>query len=357
MCPISSIQDYLKTVNPQALERLRYLIVILLNPNNLTNAGNIIIENFSYLNLRTRDVHFFIPGLSEVNYSLANEQEEYAKRIVAEMNKQSGVSFDSEGFVKSLSWFEESLNGYIYSEGTNLIIVDTDALKSYVSNPFKRLGLNMTTHVDRNQYVSFDLDQIHRDGLNVVRFLSEITTRLERGLSSLHELRYFAELPIEGYDREVNIFIAGSKYLDIQRNYVKSELLRIQNRLRQILRIYTFEDFDDSFIEGGRQEQYNNYIRNRANHVIFVLDGKVGGITLDEFKIAMKAFQSTGHPKIFVYSKIYDNQDCIQEEDDSLVHIELIKAYCSSHNQYYTEYRHDSELPLYVYRSFSELLR
>lgn len=359
MCPISSLNDIIDWFDRNQSSRIQYLVLLILNPKNLTNSGKILLNNFSYLNLRTRKIHFFLPGMYEINLNIIEKTEYSAKQIIEETSDSSCLMFDANGFADSIGWLESSLDGFSYDEGTHLIVIDISAFKQVLRgflSPVIKISLP-NTHIERENFVHWNLDELEHNGFNPARALSVITARLEDNNCRLPDIRYCLEGVTRKSENRAKIFIAGSKYLDIQRNYVKSELLRIQNRTQNILDILTFEDFDDSFIEGGRQEQYNDYIRNKADYVIFVLDGKVGGITLDEFKIAMRSFQTAGHPKIFVYSKIYDEHVCNPEQNDALMQIEHIKSYCTDNNQYYTEYRHDSELPLYVYRSLSEILR
>lgn len=350
MCPISSIQDFFKYADYE-LREIRYFIVLLINPNYMTDAGKIIFNNLPYLNLRTRDVQFLIPGFSETNYNFQNQ-----KHYISHTNPifpASNIAFEKfnlDGFVQSIAWLEHTLPGYVYNEEANLCIIDNEALGYYVT-PFgaaRRAG-----SIEREDFVSFELDALHRDGHNVMKLFSEITTKIESGRTSLNELRYLTEQARISIYKGLPIFIAGSKTLVHQRNYVKSELLSLQNRLNYPLRIYTFEDFDDSFIEGGRQEQYNFFICNKAEYIIFILDGKVGGITLEEFKIAMSSFEKNGHPKIFVYSKLNDD---LEEECEIANQLDSIRRTCMMSNQYFTEYRYDEQLPLLVYRSFSKTL-
>lgn len=355
MCPISSIQDFFKYADKDALDEIRYLVVLLINPTYLTDAGKIVFDNLPYLDLRTRNVHFFIPGYAESNYNLLNNRH-YNSRSDLGSNVQniSFESFDFRSFVMSVDWLEHKLYDFTYNEGATLCVIDKRALVK--SNPFTGSRLSeiyFSEPVEREDYVAFDLDALHHEGQNVVKLFSDITMKLERNIETIHELRYFAIQSNSQVRRGLPMFIAGSKSLENQRNSVKSELLSLQNRLDYLLRIYTFEDFDDSFTEGGRQEQYDFFIRNKAQYIIFILDGKVGGITLKEFEIAMDSFHCSGHPKIFVYSKIEDDQN---EDNDITCELRRIRDYCTASNQYYTEYRYDEQLPLLVYRSFSNIL-
>lgn len=73
-----------------------------------------------------------------------------------------------------------------------------------------------------------------------------------------------------------------------------------QNRFNCSIEAKTFEDFSDSLVVGGRQADYNRYIANEADVVAFIFDSTVGGITLEEFDIAYRSYESSKHPQIYV---------------------------------------------------------
>lgn len=350
MCPIPSIQDFFEHSGKEALDRVRYLVVLLLNPSYLTDAGKIVFDNLPYLDLRTRNVHFFIPGFEETNYNLLNDRQ-YNRKSTLSSNVRNITSdnFNFKGFAMSIAWLEHTLSGYFYNEGSSLCIIDTQALMKGNQNFDSSI---IDGSVGRDDYVAFDLDALCSEGNNLIRLFSEITMKLEYESVSFHELRYLTDRSSLRIRRGLPIFIAGSKTLVHQRNSVKAELLSLQNRLDYPLRIYTFEDFDDSFTEGGRQEQYNFFIRHKARYIIFILDSKVGGITFEEFKVAVDSFRQRGHPKIYVYSKKVENLD----EENKTMELDSIRNYCTDLCQYFTEYLYDEQLSLLVYRSFSNCL-
>lgn len=65
MMPISNYKELIQTLNWDKNKRNyeRWYIFLLMNPRNQTNAGIDIIKNFSYLDVRTENVTFFIHGL------------------------------------------------------------------------------------------------------------------------------------------------------------------------------------------------------------------------------------------------------------------------------------------------------
>ena len=62
------------------------------------------------------------------------------------------------------------------------------------------------------------------------------------------------------------------------------------------------------------------------------MDGGIGGITYDEFKIAIESYENSKRPKIFVYNnKTNEEQSCPE--------ITNIKERINLCHQYYTDYR------------------
>ena len=67
------------------------------------------------------------------------------------------------------------------------------------------------------------------------------------------------------------IFIAGSKELVHERSIIREELSKVENLLDFDVRALTFEDFKTSLKgeRGGRQTDYNTFIRDEADVVVF----------------------------------------------------------------------------------------
>lgn len=107
------------------------------------------------------------------------------------------------------------------------------------------------------------------------------------------------------------VFIAGSKELAIERALIREELSKLQNTLDTNIRSLTFEDFPGSLTgcEGGRQTEYNKFIRDKADIVIFIFDSKAGSITEEEFDVAYDTLAESGRPEIFVYARNMSDAD------------------------------------------------
>lgn len=95
----------------------------------------------------------------------------------------------------------------------------------------------------------------------------------------------------------IHIFVAGAKDLKQQRTALKAlgNDLNAEYEHSGIdanLSIRTYENF------GENQEEYNKFIQEKADLIIFVLEGKIGPYTEKEFLLAYQQLQQKNHPKI-----------------------------------------------------------
>ena len=150
--------------------------------------------------------------------------------------------------------------------------------------------------------------------------------------------------------KEIIVFIAGSKKLEAQRDATRACLAELSNRHSDnnvLIKTFTFEDFSRTFVDGGRQTDYNQFIATQADYVIFIIEDTLGSITLSEFEVAMDAFEANGKPQILVYCNSTNGRDC---------HDEIIKRIDDAH-QYYVEYKDTSDLKLQIKADFSDIIR
>lgn len=147
----------------------------------------------------------------------------------------------------------------------------------------------------------------------------------------------------------LKIFIAGSKQLGEQRNALRAVLMRQQVLFNVMVEAKTFEDFSDSLTDttGGRQSEYEKYIKEQADIVAFIYDGKVGEITKKEFDVAYENFKSHKHPEIYVYCK---------NESSDTEDIQTLKLTLNKLGQYYTAYNDTDSLARLFEKSMTEYL-
>lgn len=111
----------------------------------------------------------------------------------------------------------------------------------------------------------------------------------------------------------------------------------------------TFEDFPDSLTDttDGRQSEYEKYIKEQADIVAFIYDGKVGEITKKEFNVAYENFKTHKHPEIYVYCK---------NESSDTEDIQTLKLTLNKLGQYYTAYNDTDGLTRLFEKSITEYL-
>lgn len=135
--------------------------------------------------------------------------------------------------------------------------------------------------------------------------------------------------------KKIHIFVAGAKDLKQQRTALKALGNDINAEYEHSgvdanLSIRTYENF------GENQEEYNKFIQEKADLIIFVLEGKIGPYTEKEFLLAYQQLQQKKHPKIMVFLKEFEAQTA------DIQYIEgLLKG---SIDQFYVNYKNNEDL-------------
>lgn len=147
---------------------------------------------------------------------------------------------------------------------------------------------------------------------------------------------------IKGIKRhDVNFFIAGSKELQQERDVFASVISILQSKWRPLgldINSYTYQNFPKDVTIDGHQQQYNNFIARHVDVSVFILNGKAGKFTMEEFDVAFNSFKENGTPKIFVYS--LNDGIC---ESDSFIHKKM-----KEEKQYWIEYKSVEVLRLLI---------
>lgn len=105
--------------------------------------------------------------------------------------------------------------------------------------------------------------------------------------------------------QNVNFFIAGSKSLQQERDVFAGVVNVLQSQWKPHgidVNSYSYQNFPREVTDIPSQEQYNNFIAKQVNVAIFILSGKAGTYTIEEFEVAYSNFKKNGTPKIFVFS-------------------------------------------------------
>ena len=137
--------------------------------------------------------------------------------------------------------------------------------------------------------------------------------------------------------KQIPIFIAGAKSFREQRVALKAmanDLNKefIDQKKDVVLHMCSYENF------GDHQQEYNQFIAEVADLVIFVLDGKIGTHTEEEFRLAVAEFKKDRVPKVYVFLKEFT------EHTEEIKKIEGLLEEAFGPNFYYIAYKTDEEL-------------
>lgn len=153
------------------------------------------------------------------------------------------------------------------------------------------------------------------------------------------------------FSRQINVFFAGSKSLQTERDIYSNVINQLQTKWKDKnihLYGYSFQNFEHEFVYQGHQCTYNEFIKGYSDIVIFVLNGNVGGKTREEFDIAMDSFKEHRRPLIFVYSRVSDDPD----ED-----VESTRQRINEESQYWQDYSDNDHLRLLIKNDLSDRLQ
>lgn len=151
--------------------------------------------------------------------------------------------------------------------------------------------------------------------------------------------------------KSIFVLIAGAKKLKQERLLLREQLSMLSNQYNLDIRTVTFEDFQTSLTGQGErwQEDYNRFIKEKADIVVFVFGSVVGGTTEKEFDVAYSSLLANDRPEIFVYVK---KQNFISDK-----RLRSIKEGLFSDNQYYVEYNNVDNLRYLFYKDMSKFLQ
>lgn len=181
-----------------------------------------------------------------------------------------------------------------------------------------------STHLEKGEYlIDFEDKQ---DENRHKTFNYEVTTKE----CKLVFANFLEESSQNG--KSIKCFIAGSKTLQQERDALRAVTCVMYNKWdSKKFRIlsYTFEDFKKEHTLVPPQELYNKFIEEEADWALFIIDGEIGGITVNEYRVAMDSFKRNGRPKILALAKVgSENNEKIAEIRDEI----------NKEHQYWTDY-------------------
>ena len=273
-------------------------IFLFAHPNNHSNATKEILGRMNYLDKMTRDVHFTMPGY---------EQAKSGEDVVNEQDKNMKLTFDENVFLSHVQELEDKSNGkFSYQDDCELVFV----------------GQKDNGEYDIDSLTRIDLDYISKDkGIDPVKLIIAVSQAFRKDKSQKLDAQtlvthIIGELCVEKPRSILRVFIAGAKKLKLERLLLREQLSKLSNQFNLDIRTVTFEDFQTSLTgkEKGRQEDYNRFIKEKADIVIFVFSSIAGRITEEEFDIAYSSYQANNKPEIFVYVNLISAEKDIQPD-------------------------------------------
>lgn len=153
------------------------------------------------------------------------------------------------------------------------------------------------------------------------------------------------------FSRETNVFFAGSKELQTERDIFSSVICQQQTKWKdKNIKIYgwSYMNFGHQCEFKGHQFVYNKFIKDKTDIIVFVLNGNVGGETEKEFNLAMSTFRATGKPSIFVYSKVSDSYN---------EKVEATRKRVNEEAQYWQDYSDNDHLRLLIHNDLSDQMQ
>ena len=154
-------------------------------------------------------------------------------------------------------------------------------------------------------------------------------------------------------ERKIRVFIAGSTTLKEERNIFKIIASDLNNEFEHMGIVFKIKSYESV---GNQQEDYNDFIRSKADLIIFVLNGSIGKTTEEEFRIATDSMHKTGYPKILAFYRTLIGEDTTEKS-----YLRGILMGCTG--QYLSEYetkedlieKGKQELRRFVKKHFAEL--
>lgn len=325
LCLCGKDKDMFRRLDPSH----GWYIMLLGNLQNETEGLKLVLDNYRYLNRRTRNVRFFMPGFVVDKSGIS------ASRAQRHSEK---FSFYEDGFLETIEWLENGNINYAYSEDMEMVLL-----------PYMKESRKIEATYDFEHMLSFNLDQLIKEGKNIIQFITKAVKVVEHELNFEETKRHMEGIHSNLSRMSHKVFIAGAKALERERDAIRSEFSQLSNRGEVLFQAWTYEDFDRSFTVEGRQSDYDSFIKTEADSIVFILNDRIGGITKNEFELALNSFLLTGHPVIHVYCSDYTNERITPE-------IQEIRDIINSHNQYYTDYRDTNDLKNQVRRDFSDYI-
>ena len=138
-----------------------------------------------------------------------------------------------------------------------------------------------------------------------------------------------AQIIADSMKTTLTIFVSGSKSLKEHRLRLKALVNNIngESRLKGIpifLNMFSYVNLGDN------QADYNDFIQHKSDIAIFLVEGRMGEKTREEFLLSVEGLKKTGTPRIYFFLKEFKEKTPEIEEVERLISDNL--------SSYYIEY-------------------
>ena len=172
---------------------------------------------------------------------------------------------------------------------------------------------------------------------------------------SINEAKY--RFTVEKAQETTNIicFMAGSIALEQERDAFRAIVSKADNKWVSCnIKSFDYQDFKRAYSELGHQQEYNQFIANRTDFMIFVLTGNMGDKTREELETAAEAYGRIKRPEIVIYvqTEAFDNNAL---GDGVMEWIDEKKIYCVKYEDIKDlKYKVSEDLDNYIIRRFGK---
>lgn len=250
-------------------------------------------------------------------------EHEYAPPIATDttniQERESDVQSDTntENFDNSQSFAKEHLLLFIIPI---IIVLCGYIIYKYRNSQRKNVKItcnkSAVINIDGNPIAELEEHKVHLIHLSKGRYIVDfqlISDTSKHEAFPVNVSKVTEDLIVEGKfqsllneQNTIKVFIAGSTRLVAERDALRSVIGQMYNKYKEdnlLIEAYSFDDFPREFTEGGHQKLYDEFIRQKANWVVFITDGEMGEKTIWELENAINAYKSDKRPKILMYSK------------------------------------------------------
>lgn len=256
-------------------------------------------------------LYYLTDDASWVNYSAKDEWKngilqlflkstEIDNRVTQKKESEQLISYDKPSSWSSVRIGDEEKNALLKISCNRLCDVYIDG--EYLCETRKKVIVNVP--VDFGSYILSFEDKEDTNSYKTLAIDILMGTKSKAVAVELPESK--------GYNNkeEITCFIAGSKRLMAERDKMRAVVANMYVKWKSrnfLIETYSFDNFNHTVSEIGHQEEYNQFIKNEADLVLFLFDDEVGKETEKELNIAINSFKAKKHPQYIIYSKIKES--------------------------------------------------